>query len=64
MILTGASDDRARGLRLVKEKGGLTIVQDPEMVKAPFVPQAAIAATQVDCVLALPEIASLWTEKG
>lgn len=64
VILTGANDDGAQGLRLVKEKGGLAIVQDPETAEAPLMPQAAIAATSVDYVLELPEIASLLLAKG
>jgi two-component system chemotaxis response regulator CheB len=64
VILTGANDDGAQGLRLVRERGGLTIVQDPETAESPLMPQAAIAATQVDYILALPEIASLLVEKG
>ena len=64
VILTGANDDGAQGLRLIKERGGLAIVQDPATAQAPFMPQAALAATQVDHVLALPEITGLLVEKG
>ncbi|MBN1659504.1 MAG: chemotaxis protein CheB [Anaerolineae bacterium] len=64
VILTGANDDGARGLRSIKARGGLAIVQDPETAEAPAMPQAAIAATHVDHVLALPEIARLLSQKG
>lgn len=64
VILTGANDDGAQGLRLIKERGGLAIVQDPETAEAPLMPQAAIATIQVDHVLALPEIARLLVAKG
>jgi two-component system, chemotaxis family, protein-glutamate methylesterase/glutaminase len=64
VILTGANEDGARGLRSIKARGGLAIVQDPETAEAPAMPQAAIAATHVDHVLALPEIARLLSQKG
>jgi two-component system chemotaxis response regulator CheB len=64
VILTGANNDGAQGLRLIKERGGLAIVQDPETAEASFMPQAAITATQVDYVLALPKIAKLLVEKA
>ncbi len=59
IILTGANDDGSKGLKQIKESGGLTIVQDPASAEVPSMPQAAIAATDVDHVLRLPGIASL-----
>ncbi len=64
VILTGANNDGALGLRLIKERGGLAIVQDPETAESPLMPQAAVEATQVDYVLALPAIARLLMEKA
>lgn len=64
VILTGANNDGALGLRLIKERGGLAIVQDPGTAESPLMPQAAIEATQVDYVLALPAIARLLMEKA
>jgi len=64
VILTGANNDGAQGLRLIKEKGGLTVVQDPETAESPFMPRAAIEATHVDHILALPAIARLLIEKA
>jgi two-component system chemotaxis response regulator CheB len=64
VVLTGANDDGTQGLRWIKDRGGLTIVQDPETAEVPFMPRAAIAATQVDHILALPEIARLLIEKA
>lgn len=62
VILTGANNDGAQGLRSIKECGGLTIVQDPETAEAPVMPRAAIAATQADHVLTLPQIVKLLVE--
>jgi two-component system chemotaxis response regulator CheB len=59
VILTGANNDGARGLRLIKQKGGLTIVQDPQTAESIYMPRAAIEATRVDYVLAVPDIGQL-----
>lgn len=56
VILTGANQDGSQGLRRIKEFGGLTVVQDPQTAKAPSMPEAALAATEVDYVLPLDEI--------
>lgn len=56
IILTGANDDGSRGLKKIKESGGLTIVQDPKTAEAAAMPQAARAAAKPDHVLPLEEI--------
>ena len=56
VILTGASSDGSRGLRRIKESGGLTIVQDPESAQAEIMPRAALAETEVDWIVPLEEI--------
>lgn len=57
IILTGASTDGARGLTAVKASGGLTVVEEPATAQAPAMPEAAIAATEIDRILPLPGIA-------
>ena len=57
LILTGASHDGAHGLQAVKAAGGLTLVQDPATAECAVMPAAAIAATTVDYVVALTDIA-------
>ena len=64
VILTGASHDGAQGLRLIKENGGLTVVQDPATAEVSYMPQAALQATRVDYVLPLAEIGQLLVEQG
>jgi two-component system chemotaxis response regulator CheB len=59
IILTGANQDGSLGLKLIKEYGGLTVVQDPRTAQAPSMPEAALAALEVDYVLSLEEIANL-----
>ena len=59
VILTGANEDGSQGLRAVKERGGLTVVQDPETAHCDVMPLAALAATEVDHVLDLDGVARL-----
>ena len=59
VVLTGANNDGANGLRLIKERGGLAIVQDPRTAESTFMPQAALEATSVDHMLSVPEIGKL-----
>lgn len=57
VVLTGASRDGAKGLARIKEAGGLAVVQDPDEAESRAMPEAAAAATRVDRVLRLREIA-------
>ncbi len=57
IILTGANHDGAKGLARIKACGGLAIVQDPATAEMSVMPQAALAATAVDAVLPLSDIA-------
>lgn len=56
VVLTGASDDGARGLARIRERGGVAIVQDPRTSERRAMPDAAIAATHADAILPLDEI--------
>jgi two-component system, chemotaxis family, protein-glutamate methylesterase/glutaminase len=56
VVLTGANEDGAAGLALIKRRGGVAIVQDPRLAEAPAMPTAALAATSCDAVLPLGEI--------
>lgn len=58
IVLTGANNDGAAGLALIKGRGGVAIVQDPETSVRRAMPDAAIAATAADAVLPLEEIPS------
>ncbi|MBN1178521.1 MAG: chemotaxis protein CheB [Anaerolineae bacterium] len=59
VILTGANNDGARGLRRIKEHGGLAVVQEPDTAEVSYMPRAAIDAVSVDYVLPPPEIGAL-----
>ena len=56
VVLTGANNDGSQGLKMIKEKGGLTIVQDPDTADVDGMPRAAIAATKIDHILTLEQI--------
>jgi two-component system chemotaxis response regulator CheB len=66
MVLTGSNNDGTKGLKKIKESGGLTIVQDPETAESPYMPRSAIAASRPDYILPLEDIVSLLikTEKN
>ena len=57
VILTGANHDGARGLARISSQGGVTVVEDPESATSAEMPRAALAATKVDWILSLEEIA-------
>lgn len=57
VILTGANADGARGMAKIKSYGGLCVVEDPADAESHGMPAAAIAATKVDAILPLREIA-------
>ena len=62
VLLTGANQDGARGLSQVKQRGGLTIVQDPEDAQVATMPQAALDILQPDHILTLRGIGRLLVE--
>jgi two-component system chemotaxis response regulator CheB len=62
VVLTGSNRDGARGLAKIKSLGGLALVQDPQSAESPVMPEAALAASAVDRVLPLQEIAPFLNE--
>ena len=56
VILSGTGGDGSRGLRAIKEHGGLCIAQDPESASYDGMPASAIATGLVDIVAAPREI--------
>lgn len=59
IILTGAGSDGANGLKRIKDKGGVAIVQNPADAEADSMPRSALAAVEVDHVLPLKDICRL-----
>lgn len=59
VVMTGANDDGALGLRAARMRGGVAIVQNPAEAFAPAMPQAALDLAGADHVCRLSEIAPL-----
>ena len=57
IILTGTNADGARGMKAVRDAGGVGWVQSPEGAHAPAMPRATLDLGGADAVLDLDEIA-------
>lgn len=64
VILTGASSDGAKGLKMIKERGGWTIVQDPTSAKAKVMPEAAIRAASPNRVIDITAVGDMLIKVG
>ncbi|MDX1583381.1 MAG: chemotaxis protein CheB, partial [Thermoanaerobaculia bacterium] len=62
VLLTAASSDGAEGIAAIAAARGTTIVQSPESAESPIAVRAALAATEVDHVLPLDQIAPILDE--
>ena len=58
VVLTGANRDGARGLRRVRDAGGLALVQTPATAEVDIMPAAAVAAVPEAELLTLEELAA------
>lgn len=56
IILTGANNDGAKGIKIINSFGGLTIAQNPEEAQFPTMPIAAINTNKVKYIWTLVEI--------
>jgi len=57
IVLSGADGDGAIGIKRIKERGGLTIAQDPEEAQVSSMPLAAINTGMVDWTLPVSQMA-------
>ena len=57
VILSGTGSDGTRGVRAIKERDGMVMVQDPEEAKFDGMPQSAINTGLVDYVLPVSSMA-------
>ncbi len=64
IVLTGANADGARGLKAIKRRGGLAIVQNPMTADASYMPAAAVASASPDYLENLAQIAPLLLQLG
>jgi len=56
ILLSGANSDGADGLAYVKERNGITIVQNPEDAEVPYMPLQAIHRNIADHIFTTSEI--------
>lgn len=61
IVLSGTGSDGARGLRHVKDAGGMVMAQNPESTEFDGMPRSAIATGLVDFVLPPAEMAAQLT---
>ena len=59
IVLTGSNNDGTKGIKRIKECGGLAIIQDPKTAESPNMSASAIAAVQPDYILSLEKIVQL-----
>ncbi len=63
VLLSGASEDGTKGMKRVKDFGGLTVVQDPETAQYPYMPKSAIKNVNVDRILSIEQIKDLMDKQ-
>ncbi|MBX2840576.1 MAG: chemotaxis protein CheB [Flammeovirgaceae bacterium] len=56
ILMSGANKDGALGMQKIKDRGGLTMVQDPEESMISTMPNSALSVTEIDHVLKTDEI--------
>ena len=59
VVLTGANEDGAAGLKAIRARGGIGIVQDPQDAEVSAMPAAALAQAGADFCVPLHEIGPL-----
>lgn len=59
LLLSGGNVDGAEGLQYIQERGGVTIVQDPQTADVPYMPQQAISRVKVDFIVPSEELPDL-----
>ena len=59
VILTGQLDDGTAGLLAIKDRGGITVVQNPQEATAPSMPRSALRRVPVDYQASLQELGTL-----
>ncbi|MCA4899437.1 MAG: chemotaxis protein CheB [Bacteroidota bacterium] len=62
ILLSGANRDGGLGMKHIKDKGGLTIVQEPTECMIDTMPKAALALTKIDHVLKIDQIVDFLKE--
>ena len=56
ILLSGLQDDGVAGMKIIKDRGGVTIVQDPKEAAFPYLPQRALEHRTVDHVCTIEQM--------
>jgi two-component system, chemotaxis family, protein-glutamate methylesterase/glutaminase len=56
LLLSGGNADGVEGLQYIRERGGVTVVQDPATADMPYMPQQAVARMKPDFLLTTHQI--------
>jgi two-component system chemotaxis response regulator CheB len=64
VILSGANDDGARGMKVIADLGGACIAQDPDTADSPVMPRSAIELARIETVLPPAGIGELLLRLG
>ncbi len=59
VVLTGLLDDGTAGMWAIKDRGGITVVQDPADAANPSMPSSVIANVKVDYTIAIAGMSAL-----
>jgi two-component system chemotaxis response regulator CheB len=62
VVLSGTRDDGTAGLRAIRARGGMAVVQHPEEALFPGMPQSAVAGDHPDWVVPVGEIGNLLSD--
>ena len=62
LLLSGANSDGTKGMEVVKQNGGKTLVQEPDSAMSRFMPEFALDHVDIDSVLMPGEMANFINE--
>ncbi len=62
LLLSGANADGAEGLKILRQRGGITAVQDPATAEIDFMPRQALAIHAAEYVIQADQIARYINE--
>ncbi len=64
LVLSGGNADGAEGMQYIQDKGGFTIVQDPQTADVPYMPQQVLLRMKADLVVPTDELPGLIRGMG
>jgi two-component system chemotaxis response regulator CheB len=64
LLLSGGNADGVEGMQYARERGGVTIVQDPATAEVPYMPQQAVTRMKPDFIIAADHIPAFVRDLG